>query len=175
MRQQIAKVKIRVEGGDKYKPEFQGDQKYSVCMDLKAKLPKDRKGNLARLRIYPGEVAEVHTGVFLELPEGFEAEIRPRSGLALKDGVTVINSPGTIDTGYRGELIIGLTNLKHSNVDTFSGMPDKNHLPCRIEDGDRIAQLAIREIPKVEVEWIEKKEELTSTARGNKGIGSTGK
>lgn len=169
-KQRVAKVKIKVKD-EKYKPEFKGDQKYSNCMDLKAYLPDDERGNPQRIELNPGEVMAVHTGVFLELPVGFEAVVRPRSGLALKEGITVVNSPGTIDTGYRGEIIVILSNTK-IQVPNWSGYMEKNTKPYVIQDGDRIAQLAIREVPKVEVEYVE---ELTETDRGDKGFGSTGR
>ena len=169
-KQRVAKVKIKVKG-EQYKPEFKGDQKYSNCMDLKAYLPKDERGNAQRIELNPGEVLAVNTGVFLELPEGFEAVVRPRSGLALKEGITIVNSPGTIDTGYRGEIIVVLTNTK-LQVPNWSGYLERNTQPYVIQDGDRIAQLAIREVPKVEITYVE---ELSESDRGEQGLGSTGK
>lgn len=100
----------------------------------------------------------VKTGLFLEIPEGYEAQVRPRSGLALKKGISVLNSPGTIDADYRGELCIILANL---SAEKFV-----------IEDGDRIAQLVFA---KVEQASWELAEELSETARGEGGFGSTGK
>ena len=99
----------------------------------------------------------VKTGVFLEIPEGYEAQVRPRSGLALKKGVTVLNSPGTIDADYRGEVGVILINL--SNEDFV------------IENGERIAQLVFAKVEQAQ--WLEVKT-LSDTTRGEGGFGSTG-
>lgn len=99
----------------------------------------------------------VKTGVFLEIPEGYEAQVRPRSGLALKKGVTVLNSPGTIDADYRGEVGVILINL--SNEDFV------------IENGERIAQLVFAKVEQAQ--WLEV-EILSDTNRGEGGFGSTG-
>jgi dUTP pyrophosphatase len=99
----------------------------------------------------------VPTGLFIEIPEGFEAQVRPRSGLAAKKGITVLNSPGTIDADYRGEIKVILVNL--SNEDFI------------IEDGERIAQLVVSKHESVE--W-ETAIELIETKRGAGGFGSTG-
>ena len=99
----------------------------------------------------------VKTGVFLEIPEGYEAQVRPRSGLALKKGVTVLNSPGTIDADYRGEVGVILINL--SNEDFV------------IENGERIAQLVFAKVEQAQ--WLEV-ETLSDTTRGEGGFGSTG-
>lgn len=99
----------------------------------------------------------VKTGLFLEIPEGYEAQVRPRSGLALKKGVTVLNSPGTIDADYRGEVGVILINL--SNEDFI------------IENGERIAQLVFSKIEQAE--WLEVNI-LSETHRGEGGFGSTG-
>ena len=104
-----------------------------------------------------GKSALIPTGIFLEIPDGFEVQIRPRSGLAAKNGVTVLNSPGTIDSDYRGEIGVGLVNLGGS--------------PYTVRPGDRIAQLVIQPISlctPVEVE------ELDETDRGVSGFGSSG-
>ncbi len=100
----------------------------------------------------------IPTGVFIELPVNYEAQIRPRSGLALKHNITLTNSPGTIDAGYRGE--IGVIMFNHG-PETFE-----------IKRGDRIAQMVIAELPEVELELAP---ELTKTDRGTGGFGSTGK
>jgi dUTP pyrophosphatase len=105
----------------------------------------------------PGERFAVPTGIALEIPPGYEGEVRPRSGLALREGVTVLNTPGTIDSGYRGE------------VKTI--MINHNEEPFKITKGMRISQLAIRPVP--EVEFIEV-DELSGTERGEGGFGSTG-
>ena len=99
----------------------------------------------------------VKTGVFLEIPEGYEAQVRPRSGLALKKGVTVLNSPGPIDADYRGEVGVILINL--SNEDFV------------IENGERIAQLVFAKVEQAQ--WLEVKT-LSDTTRGEGGFGSTG-
>lgn len=100
----------------------------------------------------------VKTGLFIELPIGYEAQVRPRSGLAFKNGVTVLNSPGTIDADYRGEIGVILVNLSNE--------------PFVIENGERIAQLVIAK--HEQAEWL-LVEELTTTERGVGGFGSTGK
>jgi dUTP pyrophosphatase len=99
----------------------------------------------------------VKTGIFIEIPEGYEAQVRPRSGLALKKGITVLNSPGTIDADYRGEIGVILINL--SNEDFV------------IENGERIAQLVFSSVEQAQ--WIEV-EMLSETHRGEGGFGSTG-
>ena len=105
----------------------------------------------------PGSVRLLPTGLFLELPAGHEAQVRPRSGLALKRSVTVLNSPGTIDARYRGEVGIILIN---------AGSED-----FHVERGDRIAQMVIQRLPDVELLPVD---ELARSARGAGGFGSTG-
>lgn len=107
--------------------------------------------------IFSGQYALVKTGLVVELPQGHEGEVRPRSGLALKHGVTVLNSPGTIDEGYRGE--IGVILINHG---------DK---PYTINVGDKIAQLVIAPVPKVKVLEVK---ELSDSVRGQGGFGSSG-
>lgn len=102
--------------------------------------------------------AIVPTGLFIALPEGYEAQIRPRSGLAAKAGITVLNSPGTIDADYRGEIKVILVNLSDA--------------PFMIEDGERIAQMVVARHEQVQWEGVEV---LDETARGAGGFGSTGK
>ena len=109
------------------------------------------------LVIAPGEFVGVPTGVHLEMPVEYAAQVRPRSGLALKHGITVLNSPGTIDAGYRGEICAILIN--HSRV------------PFEIHRGDRIAQLLFEKLPQVQ---LIAREELSSSGRGEAGFGSTG-
>lgn len=109
------------------------------------------------LTLKPQERALISTGVFLEFPPGYEAQIRPRSGLALLKGVTVLNTPGTVDSDYRGELKVLLINLGQEEV--------------TIKAGDRIAQLVIS--PVVQGEFIQTSK-LSSTERGEGGYGSTG-
>ena len=103
------------------------------------------------------ERAIVKTGLFIELPIGFEAQVRPRSGLAAKNGITVLNAPGTIDADYRGEIGVILVNLSNKDF--------------TIENGERIAQLIIAKHERAQ--WVEV-QELTETDRGEGGFGSTG-
>lgn len=111
-----------------------------------------------KLTLSPGERKLIKTGLFLEIPEGYEAQVRPRSGLALKNGITVLNSPGTIDADYRGE--IGVILINHSS-EIFE-----------INSGDRIAQLVFAKVEQAV--WFET-ESLNETERGQGGFGSTGK
>ena len=108
--------------------------------------------------IAPGQRIAVATGLVLEIPEGYEAQVRPRSGLAVHHGLTVANAPGTIDCDYRGEVKVLLVNLGESSV--------------TIERGDRVAQLVIA--PVIRVEFVES-EHLDGTDRGAGGFGSTGR
>lgn len=114
-------------------------------------------GEHGKVGISPGERVLVGTGVAVAIDQGYEGQVRPRSGLALKHGITVLNTPGTIDSDYRGELKVILVN--HGNQ-TFV-----------VNHGDRIAQLVIQAVPRVEV--IET-DDLDHTARGPGGFGSTG-
>lgn len=111
----------------------------------------------APLRIDPGATALVPTGLFVAIPEGYEIQVRPRSGLALRHGITVTNSPGTIDSDYRGEVCIVVTNLGRE--------------PFVVNRGDRIAQLVVAE--SIRAEW-EEVDSLDETARGAGGFGHTG-
>ena len=122
----------------------------SAGMDLRANITEP-------IILKPLERALVKTGLFIELPVGIEAQVRPRSGLAYKNGLTVLNSPGTIDADYRGEIGVILVNL--SNTDFV------------IENGERVAQLVIAKNERAE--WIAV-EELSETERGAGGFGSTG-
>jgi dUTP pyrophosphatase len=105
----------------------------------------------------PGGRRLVPTGIAIALPDGFEGQVRPRSGLALRHGLTLLNSPGTIDSDYRGEISVILVNL--------------GERPVRVERGDRIAQLVVQRLPGVD--WTEV-EELPGTERGAGGFGHTG-
>jgi dUTP pyrophosphatase len=107
--------------------------------------------------INPGQRALVPTGLFLEIPEGYEGQVRPRSGLAAKDGITVLNSPGTIDSDYRGEVKVILIN--HGEVTKY------------FKPGDRIAQLVFCKVERAELIEVET---LTDTERGTGGFGHTG-
>lgn len=122
----------------------------SAGMDLRANID-------VPIVIKPLERALVKTGLFIELPIGIEAQVRPRSGLAFKKGITVLNSPGTIDADYRGEIGVILVNLSNE--------------PFTVENGERIAQLIIAKHERAQ--WLEVNE-LTETARGEGGFGSTG-
>ncbi len=110
------------------------------------------------LVLAPGERAAVPTGLVLELPAGYEGQVRPRSGLALREGVTVANAPGTVDSDYRGEVRVLLVNLSTT--------------PFTVRRGDRIAQLVVA--PVVSASFVEAAE-LADTARGDGGFGSTGR
>jgi dUTP pyrophosphatase len=112
---------------------------------------------IEELEIAAGETALVHTGITIELPPGTEAQIRPRSGLALKHSVTVLNTPGTIDEGYRGE--IGVILINHGKH------------PFSVVKGMRIAQMVIKPVLYIEIEEVEA---LTQSVRGEGGFGSTG-
>ena len=109
----------------------------------------------------PGVPHLAPTGLTVEIPPGFEAQVRPRSGLALKHGVTVANAPGTIDEDYRGEVKVLLINLGR-----------ETHV---IQPGDRIAQLVVCPVTRVEVQALESSHDLGETTRGGGGFGSTGR
>ena len=122
----------------------------SAGMDLRANLSEP-------VVLNPLERAIIKTGLFIALPEGYEAQVRPRSGLAAKKGVTVLNSPGTVDADYRGEIGVILVNLSNE--------------PFVVENGERIAQLIIAKHERAV--WA-KVEKLDETSRGEGGFGSTG-
>lgn len=124
---------------------------YSAGMDLRANLSEP-------VVIKPLERKLIPTGVYIALPEGFEAQIRPRSGLALKHGVTVLNTPGTIDADYRGEICVILVNLSSE--------------PFIVNDGERVCQMVIAAY--IHIDW-EEVDELSDTERGAGGFGHTGK
>jgi len=128
----------------------QYESKGASGMDLRAFLDAD-------VSIPPLGRVKIPTGIKIEVPEGYEAQVRPRSGLAYKKGLTVLNSPGTIDSDYRGDLDIILINLGQENV--------------IIKDGERIAQLVIAPVCKASLAEVG---ELTETTRGGGGFGSTG-
>ena len=125
----------------------------SAGLDLRAALAED----VEEIVLRPGERALIPTGLVLEIPPGCEGQVRPRSGLALRHGIGVLNSPGTIDSDYRGEVGVILVNLGES--------------PFPIRRGDRIAQLVFARVEPVE--W-EESETLAETGRGAGGFGSTG-
>ena len=135
-------------------PEYSTE--YSAGMDLRANL-KDEEGNDEVISIAPGKRVLIPTGLYLSIPYGYEGQIRPRSGLALKYGITVLNTPGTIDADYRGEIKVCLINLSN---DTF----DVHH-------GDRIAQIVFAQVEQVLLTEVFK---LKDTKRGDGGFGHTG-
>ncbi|MBO7608846.1 MAG: dUTP diphosphatase [Muribaculaceae bacterium] len=122
----------------------------SAGMDLRAWLPEP-------VTLQPLERAMLHTGIYIALPEGFECQIRPRSGLALKRGLTVLNTPGTIDADYRGEVCVIIANLSNE--------------PQTIDDGERICQMVVARHETVQ--W-QVTETLDETERGSGGFGHTG-
>jgi len=122
----------------------------SAGMDIRASLQKP-------VVLQPLERAMIPTGLYFEIPQGYEAQMRPRSGLAIKHGITCLNSPGTIDSDYRGELIVILINLSN-----------KEHI---ISDGERIAQVVIS---KVEKAFLQPVEQLEESLRADGGFGHTG-
>lgn len=143
-------MKIRIINKSKHKlPAYSTDS--SAGMDIRADIEQE-------IVLKPLERVIVKTGLYLEIPDGFEAQIRPRSGLAINKGVTILNSPGTIDADYRGEVCIILVNL---SKDDFI-----------IKDGERICQMVIAKHEKAE--WIAV-ENLIETGRGAGGFGHTGK
>ena len=142
-------MKIRIVNHSKH-PLPAYETRASAGMDLRADLD-------ASIVLKPLERRLMPTGLFIEIPEGYEAQIRPRSGLALKRGITLLNTPGTIDADYRGEIRIILVNLSDQEV--------------VIDDGERIAQMVIAAHEKAD--WVEV-EELMDTERGAGGFGHTG-
>ena len=129
-------------------PEYQSSG--AAGLDVKAYITED-------ITIEPGKIELIPTGLYLEIPEGYEVQVRSRSGLALKNGIIVLNSPGTIDSDYRGEVKVILMNLS-----------DK---PFTVKNGDRIAQIVLTKYEKAV--FVEKKE-LSKSSRESGGFGSTG-
>ncbi len=143
-------VQIQVINRSKHTlPAYETEQ--SAGMDVRANIDES-------ISLSPLERALVPTGLFIALPAGFEAQVRPRSGLAAKQGITVLNSPGTVDADYRGEIKVILVNLSNETV--------------HIQDGDRVAQLVIAR--HEQAVW-QATDVLDETARGAGGFGSTGK
>ena len=143
-------MKVKIVNHSKHAlPEYQTP--LSAGLDIRANLDQS-------VTLRPLERAMIPTGLFVELPEGCEMQIRPRSGLAAKHGITVLNSPGTIDADYRGEIMVILVNLSNE--------------PFTIESGERIAQMIVARYEQIEWQAVE---ELSSTERGAGGFGSTGK
>lgn len=141
------KIKV-VNKGRQPLPAYATEQ--SAGMDLRANIDES-------IVLRPMERKLVPTGLYIALPEGYEAQVRPRSGLALKAGITVLNAPGTIDADYRGELGVLLVNLSDSDF--------------VVNDGERIAQMVIARHEKAEFEVVE---QLDETGRGTGGYGHTG-
>jgi dUTP pyrophosphatase len=143
-------MKIKIVSKSKHDlPAYSTDS--SAGMDLMANIDKP-------VRLKPLERALIPTGLFIELPPGYEAQIRPRSGLAVKHGISVLNTPGTIDADYRGEICVILINLS-----------DKIYT---VNDGERICQMIINRHEKVEWKLVQS---LDQTERGKGGFGHTGK
>ncbi len=130
-------------------PEYATE--YSAGLDLRANIDEE-------ITLNPLERSLIPTGLYIELPKGYEAQIRPRSGLALKHGLTVLNSPGTIDADYRGEIRVILVNLSNE--------------PFVIKNGERICQMVVASHAQVEWETVDS---ITETERGAGGFGHTGK
>lgn len=129
---------------------------HAAGLDLRAAIPTDEMWSLA-----PGQRRLVPTGLTMAIPEGFEGQVRPRSGLALKYGITVLNAPGTIDADYRGEVAVLLIN--HGDA------------AFELKRGERIAQLIFAPVTRADWEPVEHLDHLGATARGEGGYGSTGR
>ena len=145
----MTEIKIKKASNEIITPSY--ETHYSAGLDLRAYLPD------GKISLLPQERKLVGTGLFFEIPEGFEVQIRPRSGLAYKDGISVLNSPGTIDADYRGEIKILLINQGNKVFD--------------IEHQMRIAQMVVAKYERIQFKFVEK---LTESKRGSGGFGSTG-
>ena len=143
-------MKVKIVNKSTYECPFYATEK-SAGMDLKANITEP-------ITLGPLERAMVPTGLYMALPDGTEAQVRPRSGLAAKFGISVLNSPGTIDADYRGEVKVILVNLSNE--------------PFTVNPGERIAQMVVARYEKVEWDEVET---LDETDRGEGGFGSTGK
>ncbi len=152
MKVTVVKVKIKrirpQEDSDLPLPRYMTEK--SSGMDLYA------AGN-EEIFLNPGQRRLIPTGIAVSVPEGYEAQVRPRSGLALRDGITLANTPGTIDADYRGE--IGVILINHGEK------------PFQVERGDRVAQMVIVPVARAELEWVE---DLDETPRSGGGFGHTG-
>lgn len=124
-------------------------------------IPANSANAVKMIVIEPGSRVCIPTGLYIALPEGYEAQVRPRSGLALKEGITVLNTPGTIDADYRGNIGVILINQGLKTV--------------YIEDGERIGQLVLNKVEQIGWEEVFSKDDLGSTERGEGGFSSTGK
>jgi dUTP pyrophosphatase len=145
----ILRVEQLLEARDLPPPEYMTEQ--AAGMDLRAAVPEP-------ITLAPGAFAVVPTGIRVAIPTGFEGQVRPRSGLAAKHGISVVNSPGTIDADYRGEVRVVLINLGRE--------------PFAVNRGDRIAQLVIAPVARARVQLAE---DLDDTDRGSGGFGHTGR
>jgi len=147
-------LRVRRLDGRATLPTYHSD--LAAGLDLSACLPRgEAAGETVTIR--PGEIAKIPTGVALAIPPGYEGQVRPRSGMSTRHGITVPNAPGTIDADYRGELFIALMNLGREPFDITHGM--------------RVAQLVIAPVAHAAVEEVD---ELDATTRGEGGFGSTG-
>lgn len=144
------KLKVKIVNKSKHENPYYSTH-YSAGMDIRANIDKE-------IVIKPQERLVVSTGLYIELPPGYEAQIRPRSGLAIKEGISMVNSPGTIDADYRGEICIPIINYSK-----------KEYI---IKDGERICQMVVSRYESVEWEETAKLEE---SIRGTGGFGHTGK
>ncbi|MCX5911284.1 MAG: dUTP diphosphatase [Deltaproteobacteria bacterium] len=152
MKVTVVKVKIKrirpQEDSDLPSPRYMTEK--SSGMDLYAAVNEE-------IFLNPGQRRLIPTGIAVSVPEGYEAQVRPRSGLALRDGITLANTPGTIDADYRGE--IGVILINHGEK------------PFQVERGDRVAQMVIVPVARAELEWVE---DLDETPRSGGGFGHTG-
>lgn len=142
-------MKVKIVNKSEFPSPFYATE-LSAGMDLYANIQEP-------IMLKPLERAMVPTGIFMELPEGYEAQVRPRSGLAAKKGISVLNAPGTIDADYRGEVKVILVNLSSEDF--------------LVEKGERVAQMVIAKYEKIEWDEVQ---ELSSSERGAGGFGSTG-
>jgi len=144
------RVRVRRLEGDRDLPLPESASDGAAGLDLRAAVPKE-------VTLAPLERVRIPTGLALEIPRGYEGQVRPRSGLALRHGITLVNSPGTVDSDYRGEVAVLLVNLGSQ--------------PYTVRRGDRIAQLVLAPVSRV---VLVEAEELSDTGRGGGGFGSTG-
>lgn len=145
------KISIKIKDGCEDLPLPKYATSGSSGMDLCADVDNE-------ITIVPGEIKLVSSGIYLSIPQGYEAEIRPRSGLALKHGISLVNTPGTIDSDYRG--LLSLIMINHGKE------------PFKIKRGDRVAQMVIKEVIRAE---LDAKPSLDDTARSSGGFGHTGR
>jgi dUTP pyrophosphatase len=149
------KIKIKILENGKTLPIPRKATQFSSCVDLYAAINED-------VKMYEGDTKVIPCGFSMEIPEGYEAQVRPRSGLAAKSNITVLNSPGTIDADYRGEIKVILHKANNFDAKTPFFL---------IHRGDRIAQMAIQQVINFE---FEEAKELSSTQRAEGGFGHTG-